>query len=124
MLDKNYLANLTQEERDEIRQRAQETRLAKKENSANIRASADTDHWKELASKYGVRLPQSVCQANEHKYIRKISRLVGLDLNVWVKEVVCAANISEVADLNPNIGAIGMCGLFLEWVDEVKSASI
>lgn len=59
------IANLTPEERQKNLQTAQEARKAKKEvwkaNSHNLRQDfLDINHWKDLASKYKVRMPTSI----------------------------------------------------------------
>lgn len=121
MISNTYLTSLTDAEREEIRVKAQEARVAKKENSGNIVVSSEDSHWRELASKHGVRMPQSVCQSSEHKFVKRIARKVEVDINVWIREVVGAKSLAEISDANPNIGAVGVCGLFLEYVEEVKN---
>lgn len=121
MISNTYLTNLTDAEREEIRVKAQEARVAKKENSGNIVISSEDSYWRELASKHGVRMPQAVCQSSEHKFVKRIARKVEVDINVWIREVVGAKSLAEISDANPNIGAVGICGLFLEYVEEVKN---
>ena len=119
MINKSYLQSLTEAEREEMRAKAAQSRLDKKEASANIRSMADENYWRELASSLNVRMPRSVCQASELKYVRRIGDKLGVDVNIWVKDVCGCKSLKEVAELNRNIGAVGMVGLFCEHCKEV-----
>ncbi len=119
MINKSYLQSLTEAEREELRAKAVQSRLDKKLASANIQSMADENYWRDLASSLNCRLPQSVCQASELKYIKRIANKLNVDINVWVKDVCGCKSLKEVAELNPNIGALGMVGTFLEHCKEV-----
>ena len=119
MINKSYLQSLTEAEREEMRAKAAQSRIDKKAASANIRSMADENYWRELASSLNCRLPQSVCQASELKYVKRIANKLGIDTNVWVKDVCGCKSLKEVAELNPNLGAVGMVGLLLEHAKEV-----
>ena len=120
-LNKDYLANLTDEDRKALQEQARISREAKKEASKNIRVSADDAHWRSLFAKYGLRSPPSVCQSTEMKYAKRMARKMNFDINYWVREVVGAKSLIELASMNPDIGQVGICGLLMEWVDEEKS---
>lgn len=119
MINKSYLQSLTQVERDEMRAKAAQSRLDKKAASANIRSMADENYWRELASSLNARMPRSVCQASELKYVRRIGDKLGVDVNVWVKDVCGCKSLKEVAELNKDAGAVGMVGFFIEHCKEV-----
>lgn len=119
MINKSYLQSLTEAEREELRAKATQSRLDKKLASTNIQSMVDENYWKDIASQLGVRMPQSVCQASELKYIKRIANKLNVDINVWVKDVCGCKSLKEVAELNPNIGAVGMVGLFCEHCKEV-----
>lgn len=119
MINKAYLQSLTEAEREEMRAKAAQSRLDKKAASANIQAMADENYWRELCSSLNVRMPRSVCQASELKYVRRIGDKLGVDINTWVKDVCGCKSLKEVAELNPNIGAVGMVGFFIEHCKEV-----
>lgn len=119
MINKSYLQSLTEAEREELRAKAVQSRLDKKLASANIQSMADENYWRELVSSLNVRMPRSVCQSSELKYVRRIGDKLGVDVNIWVKDVCGCKSLKEVAELNPNIGAVGLVGIFLEHCKEV-----
>lgn len=114
------LPALTPEQRVEMREKAAISKQLKKEASSNIVTFTDEDHWRTIASEMGVRMPLSVCQSSEHKHVKRIARKLGVDVNVWVRDVVGARTLSDISDANPNAGAVGVCGWFLEHCYELK----
>lgn len=114
----NHLPELTPELRLEMQQKAAISKQIKKDASVNIQSMVDHGHWRDLASKCNIRLPQAVCQSDELKFVKRAANKLGVDVMIWVKDVVGAKTLKEVAELNPNIGAVGMVGLFLEAYDE------
>lgn len=116
----SHLTGITELQRAEMLVKAAAAKELKKANAINIVKLIDTPYHRELASLYGIRLPTSSCQSNELKFVKRAARKLDVDINVWVKEVVGAKNLGEVALLNPNIGAAGMVGLLLEWAHEFK----
>ncbi len=114
----NYLPDYTPEQRAEVLVKARLAKQLKKDASVNIKTMVDETHWRELASKYGIRMPQVVCQSDELKYVKRAAKKLDVDISVWVKEVVGGTTLKEIADLNPDIGAVGIMGLFLEAYDE------
>jgi hypothetical protein len=122
LINKSYLQSLTEADRDEMRAKAAQSRLDKKEASANIRSMADENYWRELFSKYSLRSPPSTSQASETKYLKRASRKLDVDINIWIRDVCGCASLREIVSLNSNIGAKGMLGIFMEWVDEEKLA--
>lgn len=117
----HHLTNITPEQRRQMLEQAKISRQAKKDASGNIKLMADDKNWRQIASDFGVRLPPSVAQSDEHKYVKRIARKLGVDINSWIREVCGATSLKQISDVNPNIGAVGLCGLFLEWVNEEKS---
>lgn len=113
-----------EKQRAEMLAKAAETRELKRLNSGNIVALSDATYHRDLASKHGVRMPPSYCQADELKYVRRVAKKMDVDLDVWVKEVVGARTLAEVSRLNSDYGACGMVGLLLEWADEVLSKEV
>lgn len=116
----SHLTGITDQQRAEMLAKAALAKEIKKANAINIVKLIDTPYHRELASLYGIRLPTANCQSNELKFVKRAARKLDVDINVWVKEVVGAKNLGEVALLNPNIGAAGMVGLLLEWAHEIK----
>lgn len=110
----------TPEQRVEMQEKARIAKQAKKDAAGNIISFTDEDHWRTIASEMGVRMPQSVAQASEHKHIKRLARKLGVDVNVWVRDVVGARTLGEISETNPNAGAVGICGWFLEYAYELK----
>jgi len=119
LINNSYLQSLTETEREELRAKAAQSRLYKKVASANIQSMTDENYWRDLCSTLCVRMPQSVCQSSELKYIKRIANKLNVDINVWIKDVCGCKSLKEVAELNPNIGAVGMVGFFIEHCKEV-----
>lgn len=117
MIKKNNLPTLTTEQRAEMLEKARLSRELKKQNSANIVVSLDDKYWRETASSLGVRMPPAVAQAHEFKWLKRACNKLNIDVNYWTKEIVGAKSLKEIADMNPNIGAVGMCGLLIEAYD-------
>ena len=111
---------LTPEQRIESIEKARLAREQKKLDCANVRTEyADMPYWRELASKYGVRLPVSHFPATEVKYVKRASKKLGVDLNNYVESTGCKS-LKEYAEINENWSAGAMVGLFLEYVDELN----
>lgn len=120
MIKKNNLPTLTPEQRAEMLEKARLSREMKKENSANIVVSLDDKYWRETASSLGVRMPPAVAQSHEFKWLKRAAKKLDVDIGTWVKEVTGCTSLQQIADLNKNIGAVGVQGLFLEWVNEIS----
>ena len=114
MIEKYNVATLTPEQRAEMLEKARLSRELKKANSANIVVSLDDKYWRETASSLGVRMPPAVAQSHELKWLKRACNKLNIDVNYWTKEIVGAKSLKEVADMNPNIGAVGIFGLVLE----------
>lgn len=120
-MSKSHLAGITEAERASMLEKAAIAKAKKREEAINIVTLIDAPYHRDLAKQYGLRMPTSYCQSHELKYVKRAAKKLGVDINVWVKETVGAKNLAEVAKLNPNIGAVGMVGLLLEWVHENRS---
>lgn len=125
-MNTNHLGKMTKEEREEAQKQARETRLAKiewaKENLRND--YKDEPYWRELASKHGVRLPQSHLPATETKHIKRLFRSTGWDIAEWLKESTGCTTIKQLTDLNPDAPAYAVVGWALEWIEERSVASV
>lgn len=119
----NYLKNLTDEQRKELREKSKLTKEAKKKAGENLYQDFGDDltHWRSLASKAGVRLPASYIVNSEIKYVRRVAAKLDIDLKEYL-EACGASNLKQLAKMNPNFPAYAEVGLLLEWWDErVKS---
>lgn len=104
----------------QYKQQAQAARLAKQEAAKNLQQSwSDLPHWKELASKHGVRLPSYVHPNTETKYLRRLFNKVDMDIKDYL-EYCGVSTLKKLVALNPNYPAFAECGIALEYIDEQK----
>lgn len=100
------------------REQAVAARLKKKEEASFLKQDwEDMPHWKELASKYNVRLPTYYQPATETKYLKRLLKHLGVDQSEYL-EACGVASVKELVSLNPTYPAYVECGLLLEYYDE------
>ena len=59
----------------------------KKEANAHLKNDfSDLPHWKELASKYGVRLPRYYIASSETKYLKRLFKKVEIDIQEYLDD--------------------------------------
>lgn len=115
------LALLTQEQREEMRVKANETREAKKLAGQHLKQDfSDELHWRMLASKYGARLPAKHIAGDETKYLRRLFKKVDMDIGAWLNECCGLTKLIQLHELNPDWPMYAHVGTALEWVDEQK----
>ena len=101
----NYLQNLTPEQRLELREKAKESKAAKKLAGEALKQDwADEAYMRSLASEYGVRLPATFIPNTETKYLRRAASKIGLDIKVYLEDAG-AKNLKELVEMNPNTPA-------------------
>jgi hypothetical protein len=79
----------------------------------------DQQHWSTLASKYSCKLPGWWYPITDIKYMRRVAKKAGVDINVYV-ESTGFGNLKEFAQANQKLTAVAGVGLLLEWVDEIN----
>lgn len=111
------LADLTPEQRQEMRQKAAEKREYDKAWAReNLRDDfADRPFWRRLASKYGIRLPS--WYVRNTRSIRRALRLLKLD-GTWTRDQTGALSLKDLMDANPSWPSYAFIGLILETVYE------
>lgn len=119
---KANIANMTPEQREENRQKGVEVRKAKVELAKAFKQEyADEDHWRMLASKYGVRLPQKHIHNSEVKYIKRACKKLGVDTKQYLDH--CGANtLVGLVEMNTDYLAYAEVGLVLEYYDSLSTA--
>lgn len=83
----------------------------------------DLPHWKTLASLYNVRLPIWYAKGTEIKYIKRIAKGLKVDISLFVEDTGFT-NIKQLAQANINWPAYALCGLLLEWYDNLYGKKI
>ena len=102
--------------------KAQEAIAQKKLDNAHLKSDfSDLPHWKELASKYGVRLPSYYIPSKETKYLRRLFKKVEMDIQEYL-EYCGVSTLKQLVKLNPNYPAYAELGLALEYIDETKKS--
>lgn len=124
-MQKFSVANMTQEQREHTLAlgrvaRAEKTRIWK-ENAHKLRQSfADSNHWRKLASQYGVRMPSEYAPGDEFKPIRKAMRKLGLEPQ-QVREAL-GGDVKFIHRVNPTWPAYALIGLLLEMREALDAA--
>lgn len=120
---RNYLKEMTPEQRLEMQQKATQTRLDKQAYAeAHLKLDyADMSHWEALASEFGVRLPHHNTPNTDTKYIKRIARKIGVDISEFIVEATGAKNLADLNSINPTWTSRAMCGLLLEYHSSSKS---
>lgn len=117
---KDYLSNLTREQRQKMRIKAKETQEANKLwASENLIQCFGNDEvvWRELASKAGIRLPAKYIPSSNTKYIKKALKKLDISIAEWL-DVEAAGSLKDFSVLNPTWPAFSHVGLLLEYWSE------
>lgn len=111
------LTELTQEQREEFLKMAAEKRENDKEYARkHLRNDfADKGKWKQMASRYGVRLPS--WYVRNTRTIRRAAKILGLD-GTWVQESTGHYSLKELFEANPQWPSYAIIGLMLETAHE------
>lgn len=83
------------------------------------REFADTQHWKTLAAKYGVRLPAWYMPGFELKYIRRACRRLNMG-SAGMQDATGFIRAEDFAAANPTWPAFALVGLLLEHKDSTQ----
>lgn len=115
----SYLSGLTQEQREEMREKGAESRRLKQEWAQNnLKLSYEDENcWTELAKEANVRLPLRNVPATEVKYVRKLLKRLNIDQKEWL-DVEGYSSLKQFGLNNPEWTARAHCGLVLEWWKE------
>ena len=121
-MNKDYLSNLTPEQRLEMREKAKASKAAKKLFAEeNLKTSwQDENHWRELASRIGFRLPARYIPCSELKHLKRLLKLLQIDPKHWA-EIEGCKTLKAFSVLNPEMPSYARCGLVLEYYFEKES---
>ena len=112
----------TPRDMSQYKEQATASRLAKKQwAEENLKLDyMDSPHWRELASKYGTRLPSYVYPNTSSKYLKRVLNHLGVDAKEYL-EACGVTTFKQLAELNPEYTAMSEVGLLLEWYDEKQA---
>ena len=104
------------------KEQAQASRLAKKQYAEeNLKLDyADSPLWRELASKYNIRLPSYVHPNTASKYLKRMLNHLGVDSKEYL-EACGVKNFKQLAEMNPEYTAMAEVGHLLEWYDDKQA---
>lgn len=105
-------------------QAAQEAKKAKAQwAEENLKLDySDLDHWKVLARKYDFRLPSWYQPASSTKYVKRLMKHLGADMQEYLDSCGCKT-LTQLVKLNPEETAQASCGYILEWWEEKNDNS-
>lgn len=119
-MNKDYLKNLTKEERALMLEKAKSKREEKKKAGESLRQNyADENYHRSLASEYGLRMPVSYIANTEVKYLKRAAKHLGVDIKEYLADCGCTT-LKQLANMNPQMSAVEEVGLFLEHYKEKK----
>lgn len=112
---KKAMKDFTPEQRLQFQEAARQKRLQQIEFAEkHLRNQfADDAHWRELASKHGIRLPAWYVPGTDLKHIRRALRKLGMG-SQGMRECTGFARAEDFAAANPNWPAYALIGLLLE----------
>jgi len=114
------MQNASIEQRQEWLEKAKIAREQKREAGQNLFQDFGDDltHWRELASKYGVKLPAYYLDGTNTKYLKRTFKAVEMDINLWLSDQ--EMKLGDFHKLNPTWPAYAHVGCALEWIEERK----
>ena len=119
-MNKDYLKNISQEERSLMLEKAKAKREEKKKAGKSLRQNyADENYHRSLASEYGLRMPLSYISNQEVKYLKRAAKHLGVDIKEYLADCGCTT-LKQLVNMNPEMTATEETGLFLEYVKEKK----
>jgi hypothetical protein len=114
----NHLKVMSQEDREAI---AIARQIKKEYAEANyINSFSDEPYWRNLASYYDVRMPVRSAGPHETKYVRRIAKKVGVDIDLFVQSTGFNT-LKAFCEANNNYPAWAIVGLYLEFSKETLS---
>lgn len=117
-MNTNYLSTLSAEERAKINEKSRLKREELRRIGERLKNDfEDENHWRNLASRYGIRMPQSYQPNTETKYLKRVAKKLGIDLKEYL-DACGAASLKELVGFNPDWPAYAEVGLLLEYWDE------
>lgn len=118
-MNKNYLKELSEEEREQLRVKSAQAREEKKQYALDhLKTSwSDLPIWREMAVRQGTKLPSWYVPGSELKYVKRLFRNSPLDIKDYIADMGCST-LKEMQELNPKANAQAMVGWALEYINE------
>lgn len=120
------LENITPEQRQAY---LEQGRIARQEKikwateNLDMEYGEDEAEWRRLFSLYGLRAPQKHIPATEVKYLKRMVKAVGADMQDYMNS--CGTkNVVQLAKMNPRENALASCGYFIEYWHELQTSPV
>jgi len=119
-MNKDYLKNISQEDRALMLEKAKAKREEKKKAGESLRQNyADENYHRALASELGVRMPASYIPNTETKYLKRVAKHFGVDIKEYLED--CGVKtLKQLVAMNPDMNMVCELGLYLEYIKEKK----
>lgn len=119
-MNKDYLKNITKEDRALMLEKAKAKREEKKKAGESLRQNyADENYHRSLAKEMGLRMPASYIPNTEVKYLKRAAKHLNVDIKDYL-EACGVSTLKKLVAMNPTVTAVEEIGTFLEWIKEVK----
>lgn len=107
-----HLIPMTEEQRQEVKQKRIEAQEYAKDNLKTD--YADEKFWKDKGSELDIRFPGWWIKGGEVKYIRRACKKLGVEVSEYV-DSTGFKNLNEFSAHNPKLNAVCMVGLVIEY---------
>lgn len=102
---------------------ARQEKIKWAETHLDMEYGEDEAEWRGLFSLYGLRAPQKHIPATEVKYLKRMVKAVGADMQAYMN--ACGTkNVVQLAKMNPRENALASCGYFIEYWNELQTSSV
>ncbi len=119
-MNKDYLKNITKEDRALMLEKAKVRREEKKKAGESLRQNyEDENYHRSLASEMGIRMPASYLHNTEVKYLKRAAKHLNVDIKDYL-EACGVSRLKKLVAMNPTVTAVEELGIFLEYVKENK----
>ena len=114
-MNKDYLKNITKEDRALMLEKAKAKREEKKKAGESLRQNyADENYHRNLARDVGFRMPASYISNQEVKYLKRLMKHLGIDIKEYLEDAG-VKTLKQLVDMNPENTAVEELGTALEW---------
>jgi len=119
-MNKDYLKNITKEDRALMLEKAKAKREEKKKAGEGLRQNyADENYHRMIASELGIRMPASYLPNTEVKYLKRAAKHLNIDIKDYL-EACGVKTLKQLVAMNPDMNMVCELGLYLEYIKEKK----
>lgn len=109
-----HLKEITPEQRADMQEKARISLEIKKEAGKHLKQDfSDEPAWRRMASEVGFRLPATYIKCNDVKYVRRLIKHLGRDVD-WYKQCSGYGSLHGFYRDNKDWPMYALCGVILE----------